>query len=493
MERIKAIKEAIKEHNLPDLKRLAINHGFINNKLRKQAWPLLLDVECPKSRHSKKRDSLKLPGKRPSLMARNSNESIVSTCSNISNQSNHDQIEKDISRSAINFYDLTESQSESRQHLGCILHDIFDDTDDLHYIQGFNDVVSVFYAVCRNPEMTRKLSQKMATTFLKQYITGAEEVSLSNFRGIIEIVSHHDSELNALFATLETIHVLAFCVSWVLTLFAHEVQDIRVIARVYDYCLCNDESVALYLSAAIILSLKEGLLEEVEDDLSLHVFFQNMKFDTIDFDHVISTAAMLQEKYPPSMLSMSHLTPIPSSLTAVSLQMHQSAESGHYQSSLDDRYLMDDIKEGIEGQMDMDFLRESSSEFMSDLSSTNQGEHMRDDMFLFAADNIHAMHTATRAKDDHDLDDARFGRRSQSLKSRLSLKIPRGKFLSNIKVDLTMKSVPRNKLDSISSGFGGLVSKFKSKTPDPPSSSAPRAPRADNAKRLSFPGRQPRH
>ena len=164
MDRIKSIKEAIKDHNIAELKRLAIQHGFINNKLRKQAWPLLLGIPRPKSRSSKKRDSLKLPTTKLSLVARSSNDSAISTCSNISNQSNHDQIEKDIDRSAINFYDLTESQSESREHLGSILHSLFDESEDMHYIQGFNDVVSVFYAVCRNHEMTRKISQKVATT-----------------------------------------------------------------------------------------------------------------------------------------------------------------------------------------------------------------------------------------------------------------------------------------------------------------------------------------
>ena len=99
---------------------------------------------------------------------------------------------------------------------------------------------------------------------LKQYIMSEnEEVSFTSMKCILQIVSFHDSKLSALFRSLEEIHFLAFCVSWVLTWFAHEVQDFRVIARIYDYCLCGPESVALYLSAAVVLSLKDGLLNEV--------------------------------------------------------------------------------------------------------------------------------------------------------------------------------------------------------------------------------------
>lgn len=177
---------------------------------------------------------------------------------------------------------------------------------------------------------------------------------------------------------------------------------------------------------------------------------------------------------------------------------------------------MDDIKEGpFEGVMDSDD-RESSSEFMSWYSMNQSGEH--DEIVLFSAD--------TRGTKEHQSDgdepspvSARIKRNKRKLQQKrpslpLSIKIPRGK-LDFFKGKLDIHSVPttsttrtrtssgdsnlslnlkqkRSSL-SIKHGFGDLMNKFKSKTPDPPRASrAPNAPRANNKKRLSFPGRQSR-
>ena len=42
MFKIKKIKEAIKSNNVDELKNLGKRHGFINAKLRKKCWPMIL-------------------------------------------------------------------------------------------------------------------------------------------------------------------------------------------------------------------------------------------------------------------------------------------------------------------------------------------------------------------------------------------------------------------------------------------------------------------
>jgi len=431
MDRIKAIKEAIKEHNISELKRLATRHGFINNKLRKQVWPILLDLRCSK-RKSRKRDSLKLPPKKLSLCSNASSDSMASLCSTVSSQSNHDQIEKDIARSAILFY---ESSSESDvPRLGSILHALFDQREDMHYIQGFNDVVSVVFAVVGSQELTRKISQKVATTFLRQYIMeGPEQLSFASMDCILQIIRRHDDALDGLLSSLESVHLLSFFVSWVLTWFAHEVESLSVIARIYDYCLCH-HSAALYLSAALVLYLRGGLLAEVDDDLSLHVFLQNIEWQSIDWEPVIESAEMLQSRYPPSMWSLeTEWDPTPSSLNEANLGLHRM------------QYLMDDIKEAAsEDTDDREFRESSSSEFMS---SDTANDDASDPPIHF-----------------DDGEDADRG----TLRSKIH--IPRAKLhlFSSIKHEI--KSVP----DTLSSGIGDLMSRFdlkrKAKSAEPPQS-----------------------
>jgi len=95
-----------------------------------------------------------------------------------------------------------------------------------------------------------------------------------------------------------------------LTMFAHEIKQISVIARVYDYCLSEferNECVSLYLSAALLLYFKKDLLHKVKNPgdalQDLHVFFQEIKWKKINFEKIIQISEELFEKYPPSVIS----------------------------------------------------------------------------------------------------------------------------------------------------------------------------------------------
>eukprot|EP01083_Nonionella_stella_P258481 883474_1 len=140
----KKIKAAIKANNISELRHKAIKHGFINNTLRKQAWPMLL-------------------GMKNNINNTNNSNIQHKSFSYPSNKSNHEQIEKDIARSALNFYNLSEEKKqESITNIGHILHSIFQ-SEQMHYIQGFNDIVSVIYVVCdSNLQLSKSISNCVA-------------------------------------------------------------------------------------------------------------------------------------------------------------------------------------------------------------------------------------------------------------------------------------------------------------------------------------------
>jgi len=142
-------------------------------------------------------------------------------------------------------------------------------------------------------------------------------------------------------------------------------------------------------------------------------------------------------------------------LSAISLELHRLDQCQH-------EYLLDDVKEGpLEDLLNSDD-RDSSSEFMSEYTpSTNLGED-DSDMMLLAVEEMKRQEMDCHHDDSKSVDGDGHQRRSAVLPTkRLSIRIPRVSF-SSIKDEI--KSVP----DSLSHGFGGLMSKFKSKTPDPP-------------------------
>eukprot|EP01084_Bolivina_argentea_P216428 367692_1 len=238
MFKIKKIKEAIKDKNVNELRNLAIKHGFINNKLRKQAWPILLGIKKRKkiSRNRAKSVTNTITNTNTSKSKYKLSKRRSLSFSNVSNKSNYDQIEKDIARSALNFYNLSEEKKqESRTNLGRILHSMFDESEQMHYIQGFNDVVSVFYAVCGdNLQLSKLISERVAKTLLSDYImNGSSELNFTSLQLIFKMISYHDIELSKLFSSIEQAHLLSFAVSWLLTWFAHEIKEINIIARIY--------------------------------------------------------------------------------------------------------------------------------------------------------------------------------------------------------------------------------------------------------------------
>merc|ERR1712087_309857 len=139
-------------------------------------------------------------------------------------------------------------------------------------------------------------------------MAGSEELNFAALSLIFEIINYHDAELNDLFQQIESAHCLSFAVSWILTMFAHEIKQISVIARVYDYCLAafaSNEFVSIYLAAALLLYFKKDLLHNVKGDAlqDLHVFFAEIKWEKINFDKIIVIAEDLFERYPPSMIA----------------------------------------------------------------------------------------------------------------------------------------------------------------------------------------------
>jgi hypothetical protein len=57
-----------------------------------------------------------------------------------------------------------------------------------------------------------------------------------------------------------------FATSWLLTWFAHDVQDLEEIARIYDALLCSHPMFCYYLAAAVTINIFLSLL------LSLYLY-----------------------------------------------------------------------------------------------------------------------------------------------------------------------------------------------------------------------------
>eukprot|EP01083_Nonionella_stella_P227785 807854_1 len=153
--KIEQIQEAIKNQNISQLKSLGIEHGFINMNLRKQAWSLILLNQDP---NTDRQQDNQYNNK---YINQSDNEQSIE----------QKQIEKDIERSVIKYYFPNETERQEKYNgLRAILHNIFSTNNNLHYIQGYNDITSIIYMVCNNESLTTKIANNIATTHMSEYI-----------------------------------------------------------------------------------------------------------------------------------------------------------------------------------------------------------------------------------------------------------------------------------------------------------------------------------
>eukprot|EP01083_Nonionella_stella_P002519 7238_1 len=276
MKQIKAIKQAIKTNNIITLKQLAIKHGLLSDKLRKKAWPLILEIDTTQKRQKQ-------------------NGKII-----INDE--YQLIECDIKRTHMNCFQNKSEKRKTRACLSKILHRIFDGNDDMDYIQGFNDVASVLYTVCHNIELTQNISRKVAETLLCDFMVRNQmnesqnaTINVADYALIIDIIELYDETLTTVVTHDDFI---AISISWLITWFAHQIKDVNTISRIYDYCLCSDKCISSYLCAALIIYLKDDvLLATKENNQTLFEYFGALEWDQVDFDRVIEISQLLYKTY----------------------------------------------------------------------------------------------------------------------------------------------------------------------------------------------------
>ena len=109
------------------------------------------------------------------------------------------------------------------------------------------------------------MSHKLATTYLKDnFLMSFSETVIILDKLIWEIVVQYDSDFRTIFQEFDE-HRLGFTMSWIITWFAHNFEDINVISRIWDYLISSEPSAIVYISSAFIVESKEKLIEYMEE------------------------------------------------------------------------------------------------------------------------------------------------------------------------------------------------------------------------------------
>jgi len=251
--------------------------GYVNAELRKRVWPLLLGVQ----------ETKKLEKFEP--------------CSRYG-----DQIQKDIDRSLYHF-DVDKKMSEAergfaKQSLSTLINSIFKENPELHYIQGFHDICTVFLRVC-GKDMSQQLTEHLSKRHIRDSLRPNLDVVVALLSLLFPLIEYEDPEVFDFLSKSQVQPI--FALSWVLTWFSHNVEQFEDCCRLFDFFLASHPLMPLYYSVVLILSLRKDLLKTNCEYSAVHYFFQSFPQDT-DVEKCIRKAHFLAKKIPPATLARKH-------------------------------------------------------------------------------------------------------------------------------------------------------------------------------------------
>ncbi|XP_063815157.1 TBC1 domain family member 20 [Pseudophryne corroboree] len=259
------------------LRRMAISEGgLLTDEIRCQVWPRLLNVSTE--------DLPPPPG--PELRV---------------NNKDYEQVLLDVRRSLRRFppgMPLKEREDLQEQLIDIILQ-VLARNSQLHYYQGYHDIVVTFLLVVGGPLATL-LVDKLSTHHLRDFMDPSMDNTkhiLNYLMPIIELVNPalHDFMQQAEVGTI-------FALSWLITWFGHVLSDFRHVVRLYDFFLACHPLMPIYFAAVIVLHREEEVLECECDMASVHHLLSKIPQD-LPYEILISKAGDLFVQFPPSELS----------------------------------------------------------------------------------------------------------------------------------------------------------------------------------------------
>lgn len=264
--------------DLPALRALSL-HGFVNDERRRRVWPLLLGVDVAELDAQASACALALAAS-PSASSASVQPLPHDYYSGLIYRHKYfDQIEKDIARSLCHFEGnrgwKERKRVEARLALARMMHTLFSLHADLHYVQGFHDIASVFLLVCNAPldasdpfgsrsnaqgeELAFMLTERLALLHLRDSLRPTLDTVVEVMSLIFPLLAEADPEV---FAFLRRTQVQSFfSLSWILTWFSHNLSREADVARVFDFFLSSHPLQPVYATVALIVQMRTGLLQ----------------------------------------------------------------------------------------------------------------------------------------------------------------------------------------------------------------------------------------
>ena len=194
--------------------------------------------------------------------------------------------------------DQSEKQLDRRKEdLSDVITEVLRRHPALCYFQGFHDIVQVLLLVL-GKELAVGAVTHLSLLRIRDFMLPSLSPSLAHLSLLPAILYSADSKLCQHLSQTKPYFALAAT----LTLYAHEIQDYGVIARLFDFLLTEEAVASLYLFTVIILSRKNELLEIPANEPEMLHFTLSKLPQSLDVEDLVRRTGDLFLQHPPDRL-----------------------------------------------------------------------------------------------------------------------------------------------------------------------------------------------
>ncbi|KAN0064082.1 GTPase-activating protein gyp8 [Thecaphora frezii] len=233
--------------------------------------------------------------------------SLASPLDRLAPHRDEEQVDKDIRRSFVGPTYASQTAEERltrRRQLEEVVLLTLRRYPSLCYYQGYHDVVSVLVdTLAATPEASsaapqlwrsedeaeqvRLATERMSLHFVRDSMARDLDPIMGQLKLVRNLVRAEDGELAR---RVEQASAMPFfALSWLLTLFAHDVEGKRAVERCFDFVLAHGPESVVYLCAAVVVTIQAEELErlsveELEDPAMLHLVLSRLPRFSVDDD-----------------------------------------------------------------------------------------------------------------------------------------------------------------------------------------------------------------
>ncbi|KAK2887696.1 hypothetical protein QQF64_013054 [Cirrhinus molitorella] len=265
--------------DIETLRQAAVSKdGLLTNEIRRKVWPKLLSINV-----------YNLPAK-PSKDVREEHK-------------DYRQVVLDVRRSTRRFPKgmHVDKREVLQEQLIDIILDVLRRNPQLHYYQGYHDIVVTFLLVV-GERKTIAIMEKLSNHHLRDFMDPTMDSTKHILNYLMPILERLDRELHDFMIRSEVGTI--FALSWLITWYGYVLSDFRHVLRLYDFFLASHPLMAIYFAAVIVLYRQKEVKSSECDMASVHHLLSQMPQD-LPYEELIGQAQSLFISCPPSLLTQS--------------------------------------------------------------------------------------------------------------------------------------------------------------------------------------------